>query len=180
MSEEALKLVLKAEGDEGLDAALAYANVGEAHRWLGQTDRALPLLRKARSIYTTILGANHPRVASILSQEGLIYMQDGKLSLAEKHMVQSLDILAKTCPDCKFEQFVGESNLGLLRLRQGKYAEADRLLTHVLYLEENYMSRPSPDMATTLLALAEIRDKQHRYDDAARLHKRADTILEFH
>src|SRR5204863_163277 len=124
---------------------LAYANVGEAHRWLGHTDRALPLLRKARSIYTAILGPVHPRIASILSQEGLIYMQDGKLSLAEKAMVESLELLAKSCPDCTFERFVGESNLGLLRLRQGKYAEADRILTHVLELEDRYMSKPSSD-----------------------------------
>jgi tetratricopeptide (TPR) repeat protein len=179
MSEEALKLVLQTQSDDSLDAALAYANVGEAHRWLGNTDRALPLLRKADSIYTKILGPTHPRVASVLSQEGLVYMQDGKLSLAEKAMLQSINILNKSCPDCAFEQFVAESNLGLLRMKQGKYADADRLLTHVLYLEEHYMARPTADMASTLLALAQIRDKQHRYDDAARLNKRASMIMEY-
>jgi tetratricopeptide (TPR) repeat protein len=179
MAEEALNLVLKAGKDNGLDAALAYANVGEAHRWLGNTDRALPLLRKARSIYESILGPTHPRVASVLSQEGLIYMEDGKYSLAEKDMVQSLDYLAKSCPACTFEQLVGENNLGLLRLRQGKYAEADRLLTHVVSLEERYMTRPGSDMATALLALAQVREKERRYEDAARLHRRADMIMEF-
>lgn len=180
LSEEALNLVLKTGDQNGLDAALAYANVGEAHRWLGHTDRALPLLRKARSIYESILGPTHPRVASVLSQEGLIYMQDGKYSLAEKDMVQSLDSLTKSCPGCTFEQLVSESNLGLLRLRQGKYAEADRLLTHVVSTEERYMARPGSDMATALQALAQVREKQRRFEDAARLHRRADLILEFH
>jgi uncharacterized protein HemY len=118
-------------------------------------------------------------VASVLSQEGLIYMEDGKYSLAEKDMVQSLDYLAKSCPACTFEQLVGENNLGLLRLRQGKYAEADRLLTHVVSLEERYMTRPGSDMATALLALAQVREKERRYEDAARLHRRADMIMEF-
>jgi tetratricopeptide (TPR) repeat protein len=179
MAEEALTLVLKFGKENSPDAALAYANVGEAHRWLGHTERALPLLRKSRSIYEKILGPEHPRVASILSQEGLVYMQDKKYSLAEKDMVQSLDILAKSCPACTFEQLVSESNLGLLRLRQGKYAEADRLLTHVVSTEERYLSRPGSDMATALQALAEVREKQRRYEDAARLHKRADLILEY-
>ena len=179
MSEEALNLVLKTGSGNGLDAALAYANVGEAHRWLGHTDRALPLLRKARSIYENILGPAHPRVASVLSQEGLIYMQDGKYSLAEKDMVQSLDVLSKSCPACTFEQLVSESNLGLLRIRQGRFAEADRLLTHVVSTEERYMARPGADMATALLALSEVRQKERLYEDAARLHRRADLILAY-
>jgi tetratricopeptide (TPR) repeat protein len=137
------------------------------------------LLRKARSIYETILGPTHQRVASILSQEGLIYMQDGKYSLAEKHMVQSLDYLAKSCPACTFEQLVSESNLGLLRLKQGKYAEADRLLTHVVSAQEQYLAHPGSDMAEALLALAQVREKERRYEDAEQLHKRADLILEF-
>jgi tetratricopeptide (TPR) repeat protein len=179
MAEEALTLVLKIGKDNGLDVALAYANVGEAHRWLGQTDRALPLLRKARAIYESILGPTHPRVASILSQEGLIYMEDGKYALAEKDMVHSLDLLNKSCPYCTFEQIVSQSNLGLLRLRQGKYAEADRLLTDVVSTQERYMARPGSDMATALLALAQVREKQHRFEDAARLHRRADLITEY-
>jgi tetratricopeptide (TPR) repeat protein len=179
LAEEALTLALKTGSESGLDAALAYANVGEAHRWLGHTDRALPLLRKARSIYENILGPTSPRVASVLSQEGLIYMQDGKYTLAEKDMVQSLDYLGKSCPACTFEQLVSESNLGMLRLRQGRYAEADRLLTHVVSTEERYLTRPGSDMATALQALAQVREKQRRYEDAARLHRRADMILEF-
>lgn len=178
MAEQALALVLKVGGETGPDAALAYANVGEAHRWLGHTDRALPLLRKARGIYESTLGPNHPRVASILSQEGLVYMSDGKYALAEKAMTQSLEVLAKSCPACTFERLVGQSNLGLLRLRQRKYAEADRLLTEVVSAQEKYMARPGSDMATVLLALAQVREKQKRFEDAARLHHRADLITE--
>ncbi|HLK62174.1 MAG TPA: tetratricopeptide repeat protein [Bryobacteraceae bacterium] len=179
LAEEALGMILKIGGEHTVDAAMAYANVAEAHRWLGHTDRALPLFRKAQSIYESILGPVHPRVASVVSQEGLIYMADGKYSLAEKEMLRSLDLLAKSCPNCTFEQIVGESNLGLLRIRQGKYEEADRLLSQVVSTEERYMTRPGSDMATVLLALAQIRQKQHRYEDAARLHRRADSILEF-
>jgi tetratricopeptide (TPR) repeat protein len=179
MSEEALGLVLKARGETSLDAAMAYANVGEAYRWLGHTERALPLFRKALSIYERLLGPVNPRVASVLSQEGLVYMADKKYSLAEKDMLRSLDVLNQSCPECTFEQLVSETNLGMLRLQQGKYAEADRLLTHVVSTEERYMARPGSDMATVLQALAQVREKERRFEDAARLHKRADLILEY-
>lgn len=178
-SEEALTLSLKNRNEKSLDVAMAYANVGEAHRWLGHTDRALPLFRKALSIYESLVGPVNPRVASVLSQEGLVYMADRKYSLAEKDMLGALDVLAKSCPECTFERLVGESNLGLLRLKQGKYAEADRLLSQVVSTEEKYMARPGSDMATVLQALAQVREKQRRYEDAARLHKRADMILEY-
>jgi len=177
LSEEALRLVLRCADEKSLDVALAYANVGEAHRWLGHTDRALPLFRKAVSIYRSILGPDNPRVASALSQEGLIYMADGKYSMAEKDIVQALATLDKSCPRCTFEKLVVETNLGMLRLRQGKYAEADRILTRVVSTSEQYMARPGSDMATVLETLAEVRQRQHRYDEAARLHRRADLIL---
>ncbi len=177
LAEKALALAVKSEGEDSLDAALAYANIGETRRFLGQNDRAFPLLRKSRALYEKILGPTHPRVASLLSQEGLLLMEDGKLSLAEKAMRQSLDTLSKYCPGCGFELFVSESNLGLLRMKQGKYTEADRLLTHVLSMEETYLNHPGSDMAATLMALAQIRQKERRYTEAATFQKRADLIM---
>jgi len=179
LAEEALNITLSAAGDSGLDAALAYSGVAEVHRIAGRPERALPLYGKARAIYERILGPGHPRVASILSQEGLILMGDGKLSLAEKAMTRSLDILAKACPGCILEKTVSETNLGLLRMKQGKYPEADHLLTHVMSLQEQYGPGTGPAMAATLHSLAQVREKERRHEDAAQLQKRADLIMSF-
>jgi tetratricopeptide (TPR) repeat protein len=179
LAEEALAVALKSEGDNTLDAALVYSNVAECHRMAGRSARALPLYRKARSLYEQILGPGHPRVASILSQEGLILMEDGKLSMAEKLMTRSLDILAKACPDCVFERTVAETNLGLLRMKQERYEEADRLLAHVVSLMEDHWGKPGPMLAATLHSLAQVREKERRHDEATRLQKRADLILSY-
>lgn len=179
LAEEALTLAIKADGGVGLDTALAYSDVAEVHRVAGRPDRALPLYRKSRAIYERLLGPGHPRVASILSQEGLILMNQGKLSLAEKAMKQSLEILSKACSLCIFEQSVSETNLAMLRIRQAKLEEADRLLTHAIELREKYEPKPSVMMAATLQTLAQVREKERRHDDATRLQKRADTILSF-
>src|SRR5262249_21210945 len=50
LADEALRIVLEVEGENSLDAALAYSNVAEAHRLLGHPDRSLPLFRKGRTI----------------------------------------------------------------------------------------------------------------------------------
>jgi tetratricopeptide (TPR) repeat protein len=177
-AEEALPLAIAAEGEDSLDAALAYATVAEVHRIARRNERALPLYRKSRAIYEKSLGPDHPRVASILSQEGLILMTDHKYALAEKDMRQALEIVKKSCPACIYELWVGESNLGLLRLRQKRYAEADQLLSHSLALQEKY-THPGLDMAGTVEALAVAREKLRRFDDAARLQKRADMLRSY-
>ena len=45
----------------------------------------------------------------MLSQEGLILMQDGKLSLAEQAMVRAVNILRKSCPDCVVELSIAQT-----------------------------------------------------------------------
>lgn len=178
-AEEALSIVLKTDGDRGLNAALAYSNVAEAHRMAGRPERALPLYRKSRALYESILGPAHPRVAGILSQEGLILMAEGKLALAEKNMKEAQMTMEKSCPACVFERMVVEINLGVLRMKQRKYAEADQLLTHVVSVQERYWTKPGSLMAATLRTLAEVREKERRPEEAARLQKRADLILAY-
>ncbi len=175
-AEEALDIALKTSGEDSVDAALAYATVAEIHRSSGRPERALPLYRKAQAIYERVLGPTHVRVASVLSQEGLVLMREGKLSLAEQDMQRSLDLLDISCPACTLERIIGESNLGLLRFKQRNYPEADRLLAHALSLQEQYSSQPTPDLAFMLKALAAVRQKEHLYDDAARLSQRASMI----
>jgi tetratricopeptide (TPR) repeat protein len=173
LAEEALAVSIKAEGDDSLDAALAYANMAEAHRVLGRLDRAEPLFRKSRSIYEKHLGPDHPRVSSVLTQEGLIAMQQNKLATAEQAFTRSLAILAKTCPDCVYERVAAENDLALLRIRQGDLAGANELLADVLARQEQSGCVPPSEIAVTLNSLATVAQRQKRYEDAERLKRRA-------
>jgi tetratricopeptide (TPR) repeat protein len=174
-AEEGLAITLRAVGESDPEAGMAYLNVGQMHRSAGHTDRAIPLLRKARAIFERALGPTHPRTASALSQEGLALMYSGKLSLAERDMVRAVDMLSR--PGGMTVDLAGaEQNLGLLRLRQKKYPEADRLLTSALSLQERYIVRPGAEIATTLDLLSQVRTKERRFDEAARFKDRASAI----
>ena len=177
LTEEALRISIRSTGENSLDTALAYATVAEAHRMCGSRERALPLYRQARWLYEKALGAESPRVASLLSQEGLILMMDGNLALAEQSMMQAVNMLRKACPDCAVELSVTQNNLGLLRLKQKRYREADEVLTSSAELREKFAVQPGPELADTLQLLALARQKLHRPDDAARLNDRAQSIL---
>ena len=176
-AEEALSIAIEAAGENSLDAALAYANMGEAHRSAGHSERALPLFRKSRALYEQALGPDHPRVAALLSQEGLLLLEERKPASAEQLMTQALSALDRGCPKCVVERAIAENNLAVLRLSQKRYADAGQLLSHVIVLRENYTSTPGPELAETLRLLAVVRQKEKRFDDAERLTRRADVIL---
>ena len=179
LAEEALSITTKTEGENSLDAALAYANIAEAHRVLNRNERALPLFRKSRAIYERLLGRDHPRVSSVLTQEGLLLMQEGKLGMAEEALERSLAIVQRSCPKCVFEHAAAENNLALLRIKQGKLEEADRLLSNVLALQERSPEMPKVEIAVTLQSLAVVRQREKRFEDAERLKRRAATLLSY-
>jgi tetratricopeptide (TPR) repeat protein len=176
-AEEALAIATKASGANSLDSALAYANVAEMHRANQHPERALPLYRKSRAMYEKVLGPDHPRVAALLSQEGLLHLEGGKLATADQLMTQALSALDRSCPKCVVERAIAENNLAVLRLKQKRYEDADQLLTHVVTLREGFTSTPGEELAGTLRLLATVRQKEKRFDDAERLTRRANVIL---
>jgi tetratricopeptide (TPR) repeat protein len=176
---EALDIAIRVAGESSLETALAYTNAGEAHRSTGDFDGALPLYRKAHALYEQFLGPNHPRVATVLAQEGLVATNAGKLSTAEQSLLRATTILKQNCPDCLLELAVAENNLGLLRLKQKRYREAGEILAEAVELREKASPRPTQDLATSLQTLALARKFEHRDEDAARLNSRAAAILAF-
>ncbi len=177
-AEEGLAITLRAVGESDFEAGLAYANVAQTHRLGGRNDRAIPLLHKAYEILQRTLGPTHPRVLAVLSQEGLVLTYEGKLSLAEQDLVRAVDLLSRS-KATNADLSMAEQNLGILRMRQKKYADADRWLTSALSLEEQYLARPGMEMASTLQMLSEVRRKERRFEEAARLEDRAHTIQSY-
>jgi len=150
-ADEALSVALKAEGVEGAESALMYQNVAQVHQAAHRLERALPLFRKARAILERLGRTADPRYASLLSQEGLALMDEGKLGLAESDMRRAIELLSQP-PVATFELAAAQSNLGVLRMRQKKYAEADELLTKALSGEQDVAQ-----IGRTQEALAQVR-----------------------
>lgn len=174
LAEESLTLALETSGEQSLASALAYANVASVYKWEQRYDRALPLYRKALSIYERLVGPDHPRTAGIQGEIGLLEMEDGKFTLAERDMQRSLDIAQRS--GWAFEQWIAESNLGMLRYRQGKLEEAAGLLTRSMSKQEQAGIRGGLDMAVTIDTLAKVREKQRRFDEARELREREATV----
>jgi len=174
--EESLRQSLEAKGEASMDAAVAYENVAALHLQAGHFVRAIPLFRKARFLYERLLGPTSSLLASVISEEGLALLEDGQLRQAEINMAQSVGMLAETGPSDEFRRAAAETNLGLLRLRQKKVAESERLLTHALNVQDRMKTAPKHNFAATLRALAQVRKVQHRDTESAELMARAAAI----
>lgn len=153
---EALRVTIEAEPNEGTETATMYQNVGRIHRAAGHSELALPLLRKARTIYERAAPPNDPRYATSLSDEGLALMDDGKLVAAEADMKRAVRLL-EPCPGCGFQLAIARNNLGLLRFRQKKYAEAADLLGKALEEEQRYSPADAAQISKTKSALDQVR-----------------------
>jgi tetratricopeptide (TPR) repeat protein len=155
-ADEALQVVVAAEPKGGVDSALMYQNVGRIHRAAGRSERALPLLRKARALYEQAQATADPRYAATLSEEGLALMDEGKNVQADADLKRAIQLL-EPCAGCAIELAVARNNLGLLRFRQKKYAEADELLRNALAAEELFNPSDAAQIGRTRNALQQVR-----------------------
>ncbi len=167
-AEEALKIAIATEGESSVDTALAYSTVALTHLAAKRTDRALPLYRKSLAIYEKTLGPDNPRVAATRSQLALVLIVDGKLGAAEDELLKAQSSLSAACPHCDVEACNVETNLAMLRMRQGKLSEADRLLKHVLAVQQSG-GWSSGAISATQKSLAQVRQQTANLKQAATL-----------
>jgi hypothetical protein len=83
-------------------------------------------------------------------------MDDGKLGLAESGMKRAIELLSRVPAD-ELELAVAQNNLGLLRMRQKKYREADELITKALSTEQLYNSQDAAQISRMRDTLAQVR-----------------------
>jgi hypothetical protein len=174
--EESLRASIESRGEASVDAGAAYENIAALHLAVGHPLRAIPLFRKARFIYEQSLGAGSPLLASVISQEGLALLEDGQLRRAEINMSQAIERLIEIGPSAEYRLAVAETNLGMLRLRQKKLAESERLLVHALAIQDRLPAAASYNLAATARALAQLRKLQHRDTESAELMGRATVV----
>ncbi len=167
-AEEALKIAIANEGQSSVDTAMAYSTVALHHLAARRTDRALPLYRKSLAIYERALGPDNPRVAATRSQLALVLIVDGKLASAEDELLKAQNSLSASCPRCDVETCNIETNLAMLRMREGNLKEADRLLNHVLSIQQSG-GWSSGAISATLKSLDQIRQRTTKSKEAVSL-----------
>jgi serine/threonine-protein kinase len=129
---EALELNRAVYGDRHPRLALNFSNLAFALRRQGRLEEALAPLREALEIDRATYGDDHVVPARRRSILGFAHAQLGNLSAAEAHFAAALPVLARELPADSGLLADARVGLAMLRVRQGRHAEARTLLEAAL------------------------------------------------
>jgi tetratricopeptide (TPR) repeat protein len=162
----------------------AFALTSLAHkvgRYLqarGQFGEAEPLYQKSWHIRESLLGPEHPHVATVLSSLATLYREQGRYEEAEALCQRALRIWEVNGGSDDLEVAATLTYLGSLYVEQGKYEEAELLLLRGLQIREQAPDSNNLQVAHSLNILATIYRRKGSYEHAASLLQRALSIRE--
>ena len=111
----------------GFETVLA-ANEARVERRLGNSRRAIELLRGALQTASQVLAEDHPRIASLFNDLGELEAFEGDFNTARNHYQSALVSIKSRLGDRHPDVAVVLSNLSSVYQAQGKHSEALRLV----------------------------------------------------
>ncbi len=186
----ALSICEQLFGDMHPDTAQSLHNLALLSRDLGKYAEAEPLFARTLSIREQLFGDMHLHTVESLDDLALLSRYRGKLKEAELLSTRALSIseqlFRKANPSTGASLhnlanlYIAASlhNLANLYRDQGKYAEAEPLLTRALSIHEQLLGDMHHSTATSLNHLATLYRDLGKYTEAESLYKRALSIRE--
>ena len=201
----ALAIREKALGPDHPDVATSLNNLAGLYGAQGRYAEAEPLATRALATWEKALGPDHPDVATSLNDLAVLYDAQGRYGEAEPLLRRALAIREKALgPDHPETNKIREvllavrqraieekallpdhpdeaaslNTLAAVYTDQGRYAEAEPLLTRALVIWEKALGPDHPDVAASLNNLAFVYSHQGRYAEAEPLYARALAIWE--
>jgi CHAT domain-containing protein len=162
---QALPILTKTYGSEHEEVAEALTNIGLVLQDQGKVDEAGVQLRQARSIYE----ARHRpvEVATTDNHLGLLASARRDFEEAERLLKSAADVHRSNLPRSSGDYALSLHNLGFVYLEQGKFVDAEPVLTEALRLRRSLTGDAHRDTALTakLLARAHVGLKHASGDD---------------
>jgi tetratricopeptide (TPR) repeat protein len=139
---------------QGLDYAAALSSLANVIAARGRPKEAEPLLREAIAVWTMLLGADHPFVASGLMNLGTVLKARRRYEEAEALMNRAANIDAHTLPEGHPRIAVDLNDQAGLLLARKRYRDAEALLLRAAAILEK--RPPTSDLGRILANLGEV------------------------
>ncbi len=134
--------------------------------------------RKALEIKASLLGKEHPEVATTLNNLGVLFRALGKYKEAEAPLKQALAIQEKVFTKDHPEVALTLNNLATTYHDRGDYEDAEPFYKRALAIEEKVYGNKDLVVALTLNNLAALYHDQGKYSEAEKLYTRSFEIRE--
>ena len=122
--EKALNVNIMQKGDEHLDNATFYSNIGLTYGKIGDYKNALEYSGLSLKIRKKILGEEHSEIAQSYNSIGYIYYYMGDYKKSLEFLELSLKIIKKLLGEEHLDTAQGYNNIGLIYDRIGDYKQA--------------------------------------------------------
>ena len=175
-SRAALAVLERSFGPRNGTAVFARKLIGSALLGQGQVDEAGRVLEETLRATEELYGADHIAVADVVQLLGQVALSRDDLPSAEAGFRRALSILTAIRPEHPAR--VGPLiELGKVRLRQGKLAEAEKEFLQALALAEAGLGPGHPKVGGALLGLGEVHAGRGQCARAAQLYERGLAIV---
>ena len=152
-----------------------YQTLGDIYRKLGKFDRAAPLLQSALDRRKLPSGPGHPDVAGSLVSLALLRVDQAQLPDAERLAREALDIARRAMPPAPASVAKAALALGQVLEARGAYDQAIPVLEESVRLQPS-AAAPTPELAASLLELANVHYYAGHYDASDALNQRLLTM----
>jgi serine/threonine protein kinase/Tfp pilus assembly protein PilF len=159
--------------DEPEVQASVRSTIGSTYMALGLFADAEAQLRRALLMRQSVLGENHPDVASSLDDLAGLMLEKGDYSAAEPLYRSALAMNRRLLGERNATVALNLANIALLLQKQARYAEAESLSRESLSMRRDILGENSADFATSLSNLATLLQAEGKYAEAEPLQRTA-------
>jgi tetratricopeptide (TPR) repeat protein len=168
---KALVIREKCLGEDHLDVAGSYQNIGASLCKLGDFQGALAAYRESLSILESLLGENHADVASGHSLLGDVLYQQGDFQAAMEEYSISLAIREEVFGKTHAATADSHTEIGRLLTEVQDYEEAESRHRRALRIRETVIGKESPEAADSHWWIGYVLNQKGDYDGALEEHK---------
>eukprot|EP00980_Cylindrotheca_fusiformis_P000232 scaffold52_cov183-Cylindrotheca_fusiformis.AAC.11 len=163
-------------GEDHLDVAGSYQNIGASLCKLGDFQGALAAYRESLSILESLLGENHADVAIGHSLLGSVLYQQGDFQGAMEEYSIALAIREEVHGKTHATTAESHTEIGKLLAEVQDYEEAESRHRKALRIRDTVVGRGSPEAAESHYYLGYVLNQQGNFDEALKEHKIAHAI----
>ena len=164
--------------NDNTDSIEHFLKLGDAFYCRGNYNKALEYLENALTVCVKNLGEDHPKVATIYNNIGVLYRNQGKYEEALTYNKKALSIRVKALGKDHPSTAITYNNMAYVYCEQGMYKEALKYYEKALEIRESMLGKDHPDTARTYNNLAVCYDEQGNYEEAIRYYKLTIPIFE--
>ena len=171
--EKALRLRIKADGENSYGLAGIYFSIGRIYADKGDYDSALDYYEKSLVMNLQIFGENHPDTATVYNNIGSVYDKkgdyDSALGYHEKALAIWLEVLGESHPDTAMSY----NNIGIVYDSKGDYDTALGYHEKALAIYLEVYGESHPDTATSYNNIGLVYDEKGDYDTSLGYYEKA-------